>query len=347
MAWVPSDARRLARRLLPWFGGALVGVAALAVPASAASPLERLLGGYVKCGGSECWMDGWGLDARDGSVAGTVFQRDDGGISSVEESRLSLLLMDEVTQELEPVRAEVLGTIDADGKTARWRVERFVVPAGKRMRGIALDGSLTDARGERRPLGGSMGLGGPSWAEQRRMARLCGNLLARGRYASEQVLSLLETGDAIERAAAARVAGSLVKEPERAVAALLARLEVERYTLVRESIVHALGDLGAAAQPAVALLAGMAASETDRHTLRLAALWSLADLGPVAHGAVPELAAQVRGVNGVHRLLAITALGRIGPAARSTRPAIHAVLDSKPCVNTRNAALEALERIGE
>jgi hypothetical protein len=347
MAWIPVERLRPSRRALPWLAGALVAAAALVLSASAASPVERLWGGYVRCGGSECWMEGWGLDARDGSVSGTVLQRDDGGISSVEEARLSLLLMDEVTEDLEPVRVEWPATIDADGKTARWRVERFVVPAGKRMRGIALDGSLTDAKGERHALGGAMGIAGPSWAEQRRLARLVGDLLVRGRCAAEQALMLLETGDALERAAAARVLGALVKDPERAVAALLARLEVERYTLVKEAIVYALGDYVVAGASAVPRLRALVADAAERDGLRRAALGSLADLGPVAHGAVPELAAQVRGGNVLHRMLAIHALGRIGPAARSTRPAIRAVLDATSDGNTRKAALEALARIGE
>ena len=326
---------------------ALLGGASLGYFEGAVWPIERLYGGWVNSGTAGWGMEDWAYDHRDGSVSGVVVHTDGVRIGSVEDARVSLILMDEVTYDFEHVGVRPEAEIVADGRRAEWHVHRFVVPSGKRFRGVALDGSFRDGDGHDVKLGGQMAAGGPSFAESARIRNQCDGLVARGEAAVSDAIALLASDDPFDRSAAASALCRIGKRPDLAVPALLSRLGVERYTLVKDDIIYALGDLGADAAAAVPSIRDVAVSPSTRDQNRRAAFISLGRIGPSAAQAVPDLVHALSAEGVLYRLLAASSLGQIGPAAREARPALEGLAASTGDWNTQTAVRDALARIGD
>ncbi len=103
-----------------------------------------------------------------------------------------------------------------------------------------------------------------------------------------------------------------------------------------------LGNLGAAAEPAVGELArALARDETNA-----VVAGALARIGPAAKSAVPELVLALASVDDGRRWRAARTLGRIGPAAETGVDALTAALQDPSSVVRAHAA-RALGRIGE
>ncbi|HVO10703.1 MAG TPA: HEAT repeat domain-containing protein [Vicinamibacteria bacterium] len=102
-----------------------------------------------------------------------------------------------------------------------------------------------------------------------------------------------------------------------------------------------LGNLGAAAQGAVPVLAGALA----RPRMDAVVTAAIARIGPAAAGAVPVLVEALRSPDTGRRWRAARALGRIGPAAQAAVPALEAAL-ADPEGGVRQHAARALGRVG-
>jgi HEAT repeat protein len=99
-----------------------------------------------------------------------------------------------------------------------------------------------------------------------------------------------------------------------------------KYPRARARVAYILGQMGAAAAPAVDALAGLIDDKDPR--TQEEALMALAKIGPAAKGAVPALskALQQRDAAGCYGI--VYALGSIGPAAVAAQPALLKVLGS-------------------
>jgi hypothetical protein len=332
--------------------GALVRVAVVVVGATLGAlegwvwPFESLYGAEAWSGGTFA-LEGWRRDRRDGTVSGRVVIESERGIGTVLESRLQLMLMDEVTEDFEPVRVAAEPRVSPDGTRCEWVVRRFPEPAGKRYRGVALDGSRRLADGRVVGLGGTLAAGGPSWDENVRRSRACARLVARGEVGVTEAISRLSHRDQAERGGAAHALAELRLHAVEAVPALRARLEVERYTSVRSDLVYALGRFGSDSAPAVPDLLRLLRSPDTRYVVRLALLRALGDIGPPAAESVPDLVALLAGEEGVFRLIAIRSLGRLGPAAAIARPELERIRGTVQDGNTQAAVRETLASLAD
>jgi HEAT repeat protein len=102
-----------------------------------------------------------------------------------------------------------------------------------------------------------------------------------------------------------------------------------------------LGNLSAAAEPAV----GALASALARDEINAVAAGALARIGPAAQAAVPELVRALESEDHARRWRAARTLGRIGPAAEPATAALTKAL-ADPSSVVRAHAARALGRIG-
>ena len=114
----------------------------------------------------------------------------------------------------------------------------------------------------------------------------------------------------------------------------------DRSPEVRRRAAHALAHFGPVAVPALARTINDVTVQ-----VRLAAVWTLGEMGPVAKDAVPALAQALADLNVQVRQTAAWALGAFGPAAKDAVPELaRAMSDSGPVV--RANAAQALGSIG-
>ena len=210
---------------------------------------------------------------------------------------------------------------------------------------------------------------------RRTAAVVLGSFGAVARAAVPALVQALGSDDALLRNRAAGALGSIGIPAEVVVPALTRALD-DREDIVRHAAAAAFafnlpGDASAAAEPAlrrtladprlgIGQLAAIGLANADRmkddgdvgallHTLGTAsargyALHKLAQIGPRARGAVPDLARALKDADTLNRYLAAEALGAIGPAARDAAPALTEALRD-PAGLVRESARGALARI--
>jgi HEAT repeat protein/lysophospholipase L1-like esterase len=141
------------------------------------------------------------------------------------------------------------------------------------------------------------------------------------------------------RAAAAQALSRIGPTPQDVSALVGAVASRDRY--VAAFAAWSLGNLGAAAEPAVdALARALAREDTD-----IVVASALARIGPAAHAAVPELVRALGSDDDALRWRAARTLGRIGPAAEAAVAPLVATL-ADPNGVVRAHAARALGRIG-
>ena len=141
------------------------------------------------------------------------------------------------------------------------------------------------------------------------------------------------------RAAAAQALSRIGPTPQDVPALVGAVASRDRY--VAAFAAWSLGNLGAAAEPAVdALARALAREDTD-----IVVASALARIGPAAHAAVPELVRALGSDDDALRWRAARTLGRIGPAAEAAVAPLVATL-ADPNGVVRAHAARALGRIG-
>jgi hypothetical protein len=334
-------------RLASWLGvaAALVG-STLGYLEGSVWPIQRLGGGYVGLGDTYFAIEDCVLDHRDGRVSGLVVLQSSEPIGSIEEARVFLIWVDEVTVEFERTAFDGKGVLADGGHRAEWAVRRVAVPAGKRFAGAALEGSYRDLAGNSHRLGGQLADGSPTNAENARVSRVYDRLVAGGEARIAEAIEGLGASDWTDRSGAAHALAQVRARADLAVPALLARLAVERYARVKDDIVYALGQYGAEAALAVPAILALIRSPSSGHVVRINALRALGEIGPAASDAVPDLVGVLTANNGTHRLLAIQSLGRMGPAAKVARPDLERLRDV-PDGNTQAAVREALARLAD
>jgi len=201
--------------------------------------------------------------------------------------------------------------------------------------------------------------------------------ISRHRATLPVLTRALDDEDYFTRVAAIQGLGVMGADAKSAIPVLLATFTNERdplyRPLLRACVARALGQMGAAAKPAVLEL--VRALEDSNHELRVAAaqaLWqieknpaaipvlirglrdsltrdkatdALGSIGPAAKAAVPYLVYSLRIMDySSSAEKAARALGQIGPAAKAAVPSLHEALhDFRPEV--RRAAAEALRKI--
>ena len=174
------------------------------------------------------------------------------------------------------------------------------------------------------------------------------------------------------RAYAAFALGRIGKAAEPAVDKLIETV-FDKDTLVRRASARALREIGpvpekalpvlekvleaadpAVIQPALAMMAERGKEAVPRLQQFLKrkklAYWAclvLADIGPDAAPAVPDLVAVLQSEQAEVRLHALLALGNIGPASKPAVPAIVELLEKDPFEGVRYAAVYALVQVGE
>jgi HEAT repeat protein len=175
------------------------------------------------------------------------------------------------------------------------------------------------------------------------------------------------------RASAARALGSAGAAEAVADLSMVVSKDADEY--VRQCAVTALGQIGSAARSAVPAILGVlkstnsfsrsnaanallsivpndsnsanaliAALDDDDKYVRKASLRTLAAMGPVAQAAIPALVQKVNGKDFEDQLLAIEALGSVGPANPSQAvPALLSVIEQGE-LGSRGEAFSALKR---
>jgi HEAT repeat protein len=159
--------------------------------------------------------------------------------------------------------------------------------------------------------------------------------------AAALVGALGDAAQGVRWAAAQALAAQPLRAPDGAVARLVPVLS-SRDPYVRGFAVWSLGELGAAAEPAVPALVAALRDEDDVPGV---AAQALAKIGPAARAAVPALLEVLGRDDARRRWNAAGALGRIGPGARAATPALAAALRDGDARVRAQAAL-ALGRIG-
>ncbi len=131
--------------------------------------------------------------------------------------------------------------------------------------------------------------------------------------------------------------------PEEAVPVLISALHDPKQS-IRLSAIDTLGNLGAAAAPAVAAISQALQTEKDG-VLRAQAAEALQKLGTVAAPALPALLQALSDREGWVSANAATALGSLGAAAAGATPKLITLLQD-PSESTRRSAAWALGQIG-
>lgn len=168
-------------------------------------------------------------------------------------------------------------------------------------------------------------------------ANALGSLGAKARPAVPALIEALRDPNGYVRAWVAEALVRTKAPPEQVIPPLVQALATPNYA---GRIGNALAGLG----PVVVAPLEKALASDDPH-LRQGAASALADLGPKAKEAVPELAELVRRDPApAVRKEAASALGRIGREAASATPALTEALQSKE-LEVRRAAAQALSRV--
>jgi HEAT repeat protein len=146
--------------------------------------------------------------------------------------------------------------------------------------------------------------------------------------------------------AAARALGEMKAAASPAVSELLKLLRSDRFYSTRTEAAAALGAIGPAAREAVPALIALLENKKTHGNVRAAVARALGGIGPAAKAAVPVLLKEFApGGSKFMRKAAADGLGGIGPDAKAAVPALAAATASKDYTVRRHTA-RALGRIG-
>lgn len=330
------------RRAAAGWSVLLLATIAFAVLRTPPSPWVRLPGMEMSSGNSTSTLHAVRFNRFTRELRGCVTLAGVDVAGDVTIDRFEALLIDEVTWQTSGVPAEVSvrvlspqGPIVLDGRLDR-------VPNGFYPYGVDVLVSFDRASGERDEAGMSSGM----WSYQAIDDEDLDRIVAEGGRAVPGLLRQSYSDDAIQRDIAVMALGRIGSDAADVVPRLRELLG-DTHTAVRTSAAHALGRFGTQAEPAVEDLAEIIRDPDDYDIVKRSVLFALKDIGPAAVQAVPELIEVVRGDNHLYRMLAIQAIGAVGPQANAARPTLLELQDEGVhCGNTRKALTEALARIG-